>query len=299
MVELLTVDSTPSTFGLKFITTYMLRLGEKLVVVDPGPSITVECLARRIIGLKPKSIEIVLTHVHIDHAGGTGYLVRSLQAQGFEARVWVHPRGARHIGDPSRLWEASLGVLGEIAMIYGEPLPVPGEAIHETGDGEALTVNGVRLIFIHTPGHASHHQSILVEDGKERILFTGDSAGIYTPETGGLAPTTPPPFHPDKYLESLEKMAALKPSKLAFTHTGVGPAQLLEQHRSQIELWLSLAEETLLENKGPQELLEKVLARDQLARRAYSYLSKSPYTAQSLLHTAHGVLEAVKERMVR
>ncbi|ABM80192.1 MBL fold metallo-hydrolase [Hyperthermus butylicus] len=299
MTELLMVDSTPSVFGLRFITTYVLRIGDKLVVVDPGPVVTVECLVRKILELHPRSVEVVLTHVHIDHAGNTGHLVHSLRARGVEVRVWVHPRGARHIRDPSRLWEASLAVLGETARIYGELLPVPREAVHETRDGEELVLDGARLVFVHSPGHASHHQSILAVVGGSRVLFTGDSAGIYVPETGGLVPTTPPPFHPDKYMESLEKMVALKSSRLAFTHTGVGPASLLEAHREQIMLWLALAEEAVAEDTELREFLEKVLARDQLARRAYSYLSKSSYTLQAMLHTAQGVMEAVREKGVR
>ena len=284
-------DSTPPPIGFRFITSYIVEGGKAVAVIDPGPANTTANIARHLIASGFKNVEIILTHIHLDHASGAGLLARVLREAGASVRVWVHPRGLRHIVEPSKLWSASLEAMGDSAYVYGYPCPAPAEAVVATDTGETLDLGGVELVFLHTPGHASHHQAIIAECNGGRVAFTGDAAGMYIAEAGGLAPTTPPPFHPDKYLESLNAIAEAKPDTIAPTHNSPGPAKLLELHRRQVEGWLEAAKEF---EGGPEEFLAAMLSRDELAGRAYRLLGRSRHTRRVLLHTAEGMLSAVR-----
>jgi glyoxylase-like metal-dependent hydrolase (beta-lactamase superfamily II) len=178
------------------------------LIVDPGPALSLGSLD----GIEPRGL--LLTHIHLDHAGGTGVLVRRFP----ELRVYVHERGAPHLVDPSRLLRSAGMLYGEdrMEMLWGEVAPVPEENIVPLSGGE--TVEGAFRVE-YTPGHASHHVCYLHEDSG--IAFTGDVAGVRIPPSDHtIAPTPPPDIDIDLWLRSIDVVEAWSPARLALTHFG-------------------------------------------------------------------------------
>jgi glyoxylase-like metal-dependent hydrolase (beta-lactamase superfamily II) len=163
---------------------------------------------------------IVLTHVHLDHAGGAGALMKALPA----AQLAVHPRGARHMVDPARLWSGTVDVYGREAAesMYGEVVPVEADRVVEVGEGTTISFAGRELQFLDTPGHARHH--VAVRDDATGHLFTGDTFGISYRELDidGRAfifpSSTPVQFDPDELGRSIDRMLALQPEAVYLTH---------------------------------------------------------------------------------
>lgn len=163
---------------------------------------------------------VVLTHVHLDHAGGAGAMMRALPA----ARLIVHPRGARHVVDPSVLWAGASAVFGEDVMNrhYGEPLPVEASRVIEAGEGYRFELAGRPLRCLDTPGHARHH--ICLWDQASRGVFTGDTFGLAYPELASergpflLPTTTPVQFEPEALHASIDRLLALEPEAAYLTH---------------------------------------------------------------------------------
>jgi len=197
--------------------------GGRAAIVDAGVNRSVPymlaALAAR--GVPPERVDwIILTHVHLDHAGGAGEFARLCP----NARVVVHPRGARHLADPSRLMEATRAIYGEDATrrIYGEVRPVPRERIVEAPEGATLALAGREFRFLDTPGHARHH--VVVQDGATGHVFAGDTFGLSYREldVGGRAfafPTTSPSqFDPEALHRSIERIVSLAPAAIYVTH---------------------------------------------------------------------------------
>ncbi len=202
---------------------YLLRSGERLAFVDTGTSLTVPGLLDVIaeLGLTPGEVDYVIpTHVHLDHAGGAGQLMAACQ----KARLWVHPKGAPHLIDPSRLEAGATEVYGRAAFTrdFGTLVPVPEERVMLAEDGQTIDLAGRTLTFIDTPGHANHHGCI--RDGLTRGCFTGDTFGISYREfdtAAGpwiFAPTTPVAFDPEAWLQSLDRLMDLEPRAMYLTH---------------------------------------------------------------------------------
>jgi glyoxylase-like metal-dependent hydrolase (beta-lactamase superfamily II) len=177
--------------------------------------------ALQALGLGPESVDWVIpTHVHLDHAGGVGQLMRALP----QARVLVHPRGARHIIDPSALWQGASAVYGasEMARSYGELLPVPAERVLSTADGMVVHLGERPLLFADTPGHARHHHCIW--DETSRGWFTGDTFGLSyrefdTTQGPWIVPTaTPVQFEPEVLEASVRRLLAREPACMYLTH---------------------------------------------------------------------------------
>jgi len=202
---------------------HLIVEGDRAALVDTGVNSSVPrvlaALAAK--GLAPEQVEYVfLTHVHLDHAGGAGELMRHLP----RARLTVHPRGARHMADPSRLLAGTVAVYGEAATrkIYGTVIPVAPERIVETPEGTVLALGQRELRFLDTPGHARHHVAIV--DGRSGHVFTGDTFGLSYRELdcGGrqfVIPTTSPvQFDPAAAIRSVGRIAALAPPAIYVTH---------------------------------------------------------------------------------
>lgn len=180
------------------------------VVVDPGPSTCVEALLEGLGGEAPRAL--LLTHIHLDHSGGTGVLVRRFP--GLE--VYVHELGAPHLIDPTKL-VASAGKLygDDMDRLWGEVAPVPEENVRRLEGGE--TLEGFRVAY--APGHASHHVAYLHEASGE--AFVGDVGGVRVPPAGfTIAPTPPPDIDVDAWNESLDTVAGWSPTALCLTHFG-------------------------------------------------------------------------------
>lgn len=176
------------------------------------------------LGLEPADVDfVILTHVHLDHAGGAGALMAALP----QARLVVHPRGVRHMVDPSKLWQATCEVYGrqEAERMYGAIEPIAAERVIEATDLLSVKLAGRELLCIDTPGHARHH--IVIRDEASGWIFTGDTFGISYREfdVDGRAfafpSSTPVQFDPQALIKSIDRMLALEPSAILLTHYSI------------------------------------------------------------------------------
>ena len=231
---------------------YLVRSADRLAFIDTGAANSVPGLLGVIadLGLAPDHVDYVIpTHVHLDHGGGAGTLMSACP----NARLVIHPKGATHMIDPSRLIAGSTAVYGEEAFArdFGALTPVPEERIIIPDDGATFDLAGRTLQFVDTPGHANHHGCIY--DETTRGFFTGDTFGISYREfdtAAGpwlFAPTTPVAFDPDAWLASLDKLMAFQPQVMYLTHYGAvqQPADLVDDLRTSIRALadIALAEE--------------------------------------------------------
>ncbi|MDQ2761644.1 MAG: MBL fold metallo-hydrolase [Actinomycetota bacterium] len=203
------------------------------VLVDPGPSSCLPTLLDALGDERPRAL--LLTHVHLDHAGASGSLVRHWP----ELEVYVHERGARHMVDPSRLIESATRLYGEdMDRLWGEFVAVPQERLRILSGGERILDGHFTVAY--TPGHASHHVSYL----RGSTAFVGDVGGVRILPSGPAIPPTPPPdIDLEAWEGSLEQVAAWRPERLAMTHFGISEAvdSQLEEIRERLRRWAELA----------------------------------------------------------
>jgi glyoxylase-like metal-dependent hydrolase (beta-lactamase superfamily II) len=226
--------------GYDGITAGYLIRSDRPCLVETGtaPSAPVvrDALAR--LGIGPSDLATaVVTHIHLDHAGGAG----DIAALYPEAQIAVHQRGARHLADPSKLMASARLVYGAaLDRFFGVLAPVPADRIVALEDTASVDLGGGRrLDSYYSPGHAKHHIGLLDSDSGD--LYTGDAAGVYIPETGDQRPATPPPdFDLEVALGSLRKFAALQPSRLLFSHFGpvTEVTQTLDRSAEEIKVWV-------------------------------------------------------------
>jgi glyoxylase-like metal-dependent hydrolase (beta-lactamase superfamily II) len=199
------------------------------VVVDPGPSSSLDALFAGLGSIRPRAL--ALTHIHLDHAGGAGAIVRRWP----DVEVWVHERGARHIVDPSRLVASATRLYGDqMDRLWGEIVPVPAENLRILAGGETLGPFAVA----YTPGHASHHVSYFHEPTGR--AFVGDVCGVRIPPSDFVLPPTPPPdIDLEAWRASLDAIEAWQPSSLALTHFGGvdDPAGHIATMRDALDRW--------------------------------------------------------------
>jgi hydroxyacylglutathione hydrolase len=198
-------------------------------------------------GVAPEQVDyVVLTHIHLDHAGGAGQLMALCP----NARLTVHPRGARHMVDPSRLVSATVAIYGEVQTrrIYGEILPVPADRVIETAEGAAVSLAGRELQFMDAPGHARHH--VVVRDSRSGHLFAGDTFGLSYRELDldgkqfSFPTTSPSQFEPEALHASIDRMLACRPEAIYVAHYGQvrQPARLAADLHRLIDDHVALAE---------------------------------------------------------
>ncbi len=233
----------------RFDASHLIVEQGRAAFVDTGTNHAVPRLLEALesLGLARDAVDYVIaTHVHLDHAGGAGALLQHLPS----ARLVVHPLGARHLVDPSRLMASARTVYGdaEVARSYGELIPVPAERVLETHDAMALHLAGRALQFIHTPGHARHHHCIW--DERSRGLFTGDTLGVAYPEFSStlgvwLIPATPPTqFDPDALRASVRRVLSFDPQRVYLTHYGevTSVRELGETFLARLDAMVELAQ---------------------------------------------------------
>ena len=207
----------------RFDAAYLVAEGGRAAFIDTGTAFAVPRLlaALEALGLPRAAVDhVIATHVHLDHAGGVGQLMQALPG----ARLIVHPRGARHMIDPTALWQGALAVYGAAQMerAYGTLVPVDAARVRTTVDGEVIELAGRPLMFAHTPGHALHHHCIW--DARSAGWFTGDNFGMAYPEfnVDGRAfifpTTTPVQFDPDAMRASIARLMATAPRQMFLTH---------------------------------------------------------------------------------
>jgi glyoxylase-like metal-dependent hydrolase (beta-lactamase superfamily II) len=221
------------------------------VIVDPGPASSVDTLIDRLGPTEPRVL--LLTHIHLDHAGATGVLCKRYP----KLKVYVHEVGAPHLIDPSKLLKSAGRLYGDhMWELWGEVAPVPEERITALRGGE--TVEGFRVAY--TPGHATHHVSYLHEETAD--AFVGDVAGVRVPPFDHtIAPTPPPDIDVETWLDSLHTLASWNPQTLGLTHFGQVTNVTEHLHRMRCALVESAErarmkdEETFIA-RMEQELLE-------------------------------------------
>ncbi len=286
------------TGGYKNLIASYVITGEHTAIVETGPTSSVPnlLLGLRELNVKPQDIAYVaISHVHIDHGGGVGTLLKSLP----NAKVIVHSKGAAHLVDPTRLWRASLETLGWVAEMFGKPEPVPENRIIVASDGGTYDIGeDLSITTVEAPGHASHNLSFFEKFNSG--LFPGDAAGVYLAEFDAVFPTTPPPFRPDIALDSLEKLISLDPNVLYYSHFGkaVDAIRRLRDHQSQIKLWLSIAEEGIRRGDTVDVIRESVFTEDASIRAAIPALRNNPVNRKALVeNSVQGFIDFVQNRL--
>jgi glyoxylase-like metal-dependent hydrolase (beta-lactamase superfamily II) len=250
------------------------------LIVDPGPASCADTLIERLGPTEPRGL--LLTHIHLDHAGATGVLCRRYP----RLAVYVHERGAPHLIDPSKLLESAGRLYGDdMWELWGEVAPVPAERVHALSGGE--TVEGFRVAY--TPGHASHHVAYLHEESGD--AYVGDVAGVRIPPyQHTVAPTPPPDIHVETWLDSLHTVAAWNPQSLCLTHFGqvTDVAEHLHRMRAALtqqadsarldgeERFIARMEEELADHTDPAtvEAFEQAAPPDQLYQGLARYWRK-------------------------
>jgi len=227
--------------GYDGITAGYLIRGDRPCLVETGTAPSTPVVSSALAGLgigRPDLATVVVTHIHLDHAGGVG----DIAAMYPRAEIVVHERGARHLADPSRLMASARMVYGdELDELFGVLSPTPAGRIRAVdGSGTVDLGGGRRLDSHYAPGHAKHH--IGLTDSVSGDLYVGDAAGVYIQKTGDMRPATPPPdFDLATALESLRTFAALRPARLLFSHYGPVDAveETLARSAEEIRLWVA------------------------------------------------------------
>jgi glyoxylase-like metal-dependent hydrolase (beta-lactamase superfamily II) len=232
-----------------FDAAYLMVHEGRAAFLDTGTNLAVPRLLATLaaLGLAPDAVDWVIpTHVHLDHAGGAGALMRQLPA----ARLVVHPRGARHMVDPSKLYEGALAIYGQDEMdrSYGTLVPVDAARVLTTTDGMTLALAGRPLLIADTPGHAKHHNCIW--DAASRGWFSGDTFGLsYREFDTGRGPwmlptSTPVQFDPVPLRASIERLLSFDPERIYLTHFGAvaNPAALGAQLLALMDRMVAIGE---------------------------------------------------------
>ncbi len=266
-----------------FLTPWLLvHHGGGVFLVDPGPKATSEALISCLKRIGIESIDFVLlTHVHIDHAGGLHQVLDAYPS----AKVVSHHKGQPHLADPSKLWKGSVHTLGELAEVYGEILPVEPDSIMSTD--AALEIP--HLSVIESPGHASHHQSYVLSFSGKRVLFVGEATGIcysreyfdgstengHEPAGFYLRPATPPKFFYDMTMESTNRLLDANADYACYGHYGFcsHPGKAIKAAQGQLSLWKSVLS-PLTGKENPLETGISLLLKEDPLLDKFEHFSK-------------------------
>lgn len=230
--------------GWERVTAGYLVEGAAPVLVETGSQSSVPALLAGLASLGMSAADlagVAVTHIHLDHAGGVGDVARAFP----NATVYVHPRGARHLADPSRLVVSAGTVYGELLdSLYGRLEPTDPGRIRALEDGEEVPLgDGRSLVAVHSPGHAKHHMAL--HDTGSGVLFVGDAVGVRLPDAGVLRPATPPTdFDLAQALDSLQRFVDHSPSAVALAHYGVlpgDPTAALQEAADVLREWAGVA----------------------------------------------------------
>lgn len=234
----------------RVIASFLLKTREGPILIETGPESTfpalVEALGRE--GVAPEEVRhVFVTHIHLDHAGAAWRFAE------LEATVYVHPKGAPHLADPSRLLASAERIYGDLLKpLWGEVRPIPEGRLRALGDGEEVGIGGVRVQALETLGHAVHHHAYRVGEA----VFSGDIAGVRIAPGPVLPPTPPPDIHLESWYASIDRLLALRPEVLYLTH--FGPYRDVEAHlealRARLGAWADWVLARFKEGKDPARL---------------------------------------------
>jgi len=280
-----------------FIASYVLRGSDSTAIIETGPACSVPNLLKglREIGIANEDVDYVaVSHIHIDHAGGAGTLMPYLP----NAKLLVHAKGAPHMINPKKLWEASKQVLGEVAIVYQEIQPVAQNRIFAPSDGTVIDLGGeVQFKVLETLGHASHHLGYFENAGMG--IFQGDTVGIYIPQLDVTIPTTPAPFHLEMTLASIQKIADMTPKRLYYTHFGPvkNAANRLKSYTMQLKLWEKTVSEALKKGDSLQVMYQKILENDPQMKVAAEFIKNHMVLRRGVvMQNIQGFVEYLKKK---
>ncbi len=289
------IDLKPRGFD-KFSASYVIK-GKRAAIVETGPRLTIENLLAGLNEIDVKTDEVdyvAITHIHIDHAGGSGTLLSHLP----KARLLVHERGAHHLVNPEKLWISSLQVLGELAEMYGEIQPVAEKRVVIAKEGMVFELGeGVDLKVLEMPGHASHELSFYEKNSQG--VFPGDAAGIYLNKFNVIIPTTPPPFNLEMALSSLRRLIKIKPKWLYYSHFGPADNAIkkLETYAARLTLWGEIILEGMKDREDFEIICKSISEKDPLKPRVENYIKKHLILSRGIVKpNVRGFMEYFQKR---
>jgi glyoxylase-like metal-dependent hydrolase (beta-lactamase superfamily II) len=240
----------------EFTAVYYLP-GPSPAIIDTGSGSSIQAVLQGLEEAGVRRLEwIVLTHIHLDHAGAAGHLAAAFP----EARVLVRAEGAPHLINPERLWASASRIYGQdMSRLWGEMVPVPEDRVVSISrDGPVADLGrGRRLLSVYAPGHAKHHMALL--DTLEGNLFVGDAIGVRLPGTGAIGPVTPPPeFDLELALGTIRSLGALEPNRVFPTHFGLvpDPDQAFQEAAGRLRQWIDVAEPVFRNGGGVDEIAQ-------------------------------------------
>ena len=241
-----------------FFSSWIIKKGDQGIIIDPGPSTTINILRNALREVGIKGIDyILLTHFHLDHAGGCGDLIKGYP----ESVIFCHPQAVTHLVDPVDLWHGSLKVLGDLARTCGQPSPVNEERICSEGD---IVWKDCIIQSLETPGHASHHLCFFFKN----LVFAGEVAGISLPlgDKHYIRPATPSPFRPDIALHSISLVIERRPQLICYRHYGLleDAVTMLQMTKEQIRFWLTIIQDRKIKglNLDEEKIFAEILTKD-------------------------------------
>ncbi len=264
----------------RLIACAVLETDQGLTLIDPGPSTTLPVIERELqsLGGFPAVRNVVLTHIHLDHAGCAGQLAALLP----DVNIYVHPIGARHLVNPEKLIQSAHRIYGDrMDSLWGEIVPIRESQVHAMEDNAILDVGGRKLRSCHTPGHASHHIAWL--DDLAGWAFTGDAAGMSIEGAGYIIPVAPPPdIDLILWETSLERLEKEEPEKLFLTHFGV--IENVQEHlsgvRSRLHTWADTVQRSLEDDSESDDLRAQAFHESEMEqmRSTVALSLQEPYT---------------------
>ncbi len=261
------------TKSQNFLSTWVYKDEDLCFVVDPGPTSVINSLKQTLSSLGVGELDlnyILLTHIHIDHAGGVGKLLSFFP----QAQVICHQRGIKHLINPEKLWEGSVKVLGKVVEMYGKIVPVPEDKIQfqeSVADG--------KIKVIETLGHAPHHQSFLFKE----YLFAGEAAGVHVKSEEGfhIRPATPPVFNYDNTISSIQRLLKenLIHHKICYSHFGMrdNADKMIKFAQEQLSIWVQVITELfeLRTQDNFKDILFATLEKRDKFLSNFAYIDKS------------------------
>jgi glyoxylase-like metal-dependent hydrolase (beta-lactamase superfamily II) len=293
--DVIAIDSV--MHGRQGITAVYYLDAQEPAIIETAPTSSLEHVLE---GLEEAGVTrlswIVLTHIHLDHAGAVGHISERFP----DARVVVRAEGAPHLIDPSRLWASAARLYPDMEKRWGEMRPVPEDRI-DVIDADGIVADlgdGRTLEAIYTPGHAKHHMALY--DRSREDLFVGDVIGVYLPDAEAIRPATPPPeFEMEVNLESIERLRAVGAARVFPTHFGPvpDPNAAFDEGAERIRQWVKRAESALSAGGDKEEVIAEFErgAKEDYAHLSEDLLQKFEQTTSYALNAA-GIIRYIRKR---
>lgn len=240
-------------FGVEGLScSYVVDAAEP-ALIETGPTTVLGAVVEGLEALKIAPKHVVLSHIHLDHAGGAGHVCALFP----EATVWVHEVGAKHMIDPARLVASATRIYGEaMDTLWGPVQPVPEARLQAIGDGDVIALGDRELRVLYTPGHASHEVTLYEPD--TGAAFVGDTAGVCLGADWQKPATPPPDFDLEAALDSIERVKGLKANAICFTHYGPAREPALDQAATDLRRWDAVLRPMVLREAGVEEMVAEL-----------------------------------------